>query len=417
MTRTSDTSIRLSSALLTLILGGVQTVMPISTDLYLPALPTIARDLNVSPGAAQLTLAVFMIGVAIGQIANGPVTDKYGRKKPLLVGLAVYILGAMICALAPTITMLIGGRFLQALGASAGAVITAAIARDLWSGKLLADRLSLLFLIIGVAPILAPSLGGLILTQWDWHGLFWFLVAFGTLVAISVTLLPETSSAHERAHVRLRDAVGTYATLLRNTPFILFVLTGACAVGMLLTYITGSSFIYMKTLGVTPSVFGVLFGVNAIGFIGASQFNRVLLRHLSLLSITRGAVIAAVLVALLLLAVMASGYASTLSLTVLFFALSAAIGLIIPNNAALAFGTVRERMGSAAALQGTMQSVFGGVAGGLVGALANGATLPVMGIITGFAALAAVFLLAAHRWQPGTHMAPQPLPDPGTELR
>jgi len=374
--------------------------MPMSTDLYLPALPTIARDLNVSPGATQLTLAVFMLGVAIGQIAYGPITDKYGRKKPLLVGLAVYILGAMICALAPTITVLIGGRFLQALGASAGAVITTAIARDLWSGKLLADRLSLLFLIIGVAPILAPSLGGLILTQWDWHGLFWFLVAFGTLVAISVTLLPETSSADERAHVRLRDAVGTYATLLRNTHFMLFVLTGACAVGMLLTYITGSSFIYIETLGVTPSVFAVLFGVNAIGFIGASQVNRVLLRHLSLLSITRSAVMAAVLIALLLLAVVASGYASTLSLTVLFFALSAAIGFIIPNNAALAFGTVRERMGSAAALQGTMQSVFGGVAGGLAGALGNGATLPVIGIITGFAVLAAVFLFAAHRRHP-----------------
>jgi DHA1 family bicyclomycin/chloramphenicol resistance-like MFS transporter len=127
------------------ILGGLQTIMPISTDLYLPALPTIARDLNVSAGAAQFTLAVFMIGVATGQIAYGPITDTYGRKRPLLIGLAVYILGATICALAPTISMLIGGRFLQAIGAAAGAVIAIAIARDLWSGKLLADRLSLLF--------------------------------------------------------------------------------------------------------------------------------------------------------------------------------------------------------------------------------------------------------------------------------
>ncbi len=133
-------------------------VMPLITDLYLPALPTIARGPNVSPGAAQFTLAVFMLGVALGQVAYGPVTDKEGRLAPLLFGLAVYILGSVVCALAPTITTLIGGRLLQALGASASA-----IARDLWSGKTLADRLSLLFLVIGVAPILAPSLGGLIL--------------------------------------------------------------------------------------------------------------------------------------------------------------------------------------------------------------------------------------------------------------
>jgi DHA1 family bicyclomycin/chloramphenicol resistance-like MFS transporter len=173
------------------ILGGLQTIMPISTDLYLPALPTIARDLNVSAGAAQFTLAVFMLGVAIGQVVYGPVTDKYGRKKPLLVGLAVYILGALVCALAPTIDTMIGGRFLQALGASAGSVIAIAVARDLWSDKTLTDRLSLLFLVIGVAPILAPSLGGLILTRWDWHGLFWFLVAFGLLVTVTVCCCPK----------------------------------------------------------------------------------------------------------------------------------------------------------------------------------------------------------------------------------
>jgi DHA1 family bicyclomycin/chloramphenicol resistance-like MFS transporter len=142
--------IGLSSALVTLILGGLQAVMPISTDLYLPGLPTIARDLNVSPGAAQFTMAIFMIGVAIGQVVYGPVTDRYGRKKPLFVGLTIYILGAVICALAPTINTLLGGRFLQALGASAGAVITNAIARDLWSGKILADRLSLLILVLGL---------------------------------------------------------------------------------------------------------------------------------------------------------------------------------------------------------------------------------------------------------------------------
>ncbi|MBM4412970.1 MAG: multidrug effflux MFS transporter, partial [Chloroflexi bacterium] len=183
-----------SLLILTIILGSVQAIMPMSIDLYLPALPTIANDLQVAAGSVQFTVAVFMIGVALGQVVYGPITDKFGRKTPLLVGFGLYIIGAVICASAPTITWLVVGRFIQALGASAGAVISSAIARDLWSGKMLADRLSLLVLVLGVAPILAPSLGGVILGQWDWHGLFWFLVLYGVAVASAVTFLPETSS-------------------------------------------------------------------------------------------------------------------------------------------------------------------------------------------------------------------------------
>jgi DHA1 family bicyclomycin/chloramphenicol resistance-like MFS transporter len=392
-------AVPLSNVILTLILGSLQTIMPLSTDLYLPALPTIARDLNVSPGAAQFTLAVFLIGVAIGQVAYGPITDKYGRKTPLLLGLAVYMLGSLVCAIAPTINILIGGRFLQALGASASAVITPSIARDLWSGKTLADRLSLLFLVVGAAPLLAPSLGGLLLTQWNWHALFWCLVLFGLLVTLAVTRLSETSSPHERAGARLRDAASTYASLLRNPPFLLYVLTGACLAGCLLAFITGASFIYIEGFGVNPTEFAVLFSLTATGFVAATQINRLLLRHLSLNAITRGAVIVLLLLALLLLAVVASGGANKYLFTALLFVLSGAIGCAFPNLAALAFGTVQERMGSAAALQGTLQSVFGGVAGALVSVLANGATLPVIAIMSGFALFALIFLFAAQRRQ------------------
>ena len=147
------------NTVLMLILGSIQAIMPISIDLYLPSLPTIAHNYNVLPGAVQFTLAIFMIGVAVGQVFYGPITDKYGRKPPLYVGFGMYIIGALICATAPSITVLIGGRFLHALGASAGTVISGAIARDLWRGKELASRLSLLMLVLGVAPILAPSLG------------------------------------------------------------------------------------------------------------------------------------------------------------------------------------------------------------------------------------------------------------------
>jgi len=200
----------------------------------------------------------------------------------------------------------------------------------------------------------------------------------------------------------------TLAVFMIGAALGLYVLTGACMVGTLLAYITGAAFIYIETLGVTPGLFAVLFGINAMGFVGASQLNRLLLRCLSMVSVIRGAVMAAVLIGMGLL-VVASGQASTRTLTVLFIAQAATVGATLPNVTALALGSVREWMGSAAALQGTAQSVVAGVAGWLVGTLGNGAALPMMGIITGFATLAAVFLRAAHRRQPeeeGNMLAP-----------
>ncbi len=385
----------LSLLVLTIILGSVQAIMPMSIDLYLPALPTIANELNVTAGSVQFTVAIFMIGVALGQVVYGPITDKFGRKKPLLFGFGLYVIGAIICASAPTITWLVVGRFIQALGASAGAVISSAIARDLWSGKMLADRLSLLVLVLGVAPILAPSLGGVILGQWDWHGLFWFLVLYGVVVASAVTFLPETSSATERSDVRLADAGHTYLAIMRNVPFMLYVLTGACAIGMLLTYITSSSFIYIEMLGTSPSTFGMIFGINAIGFVGAAQLNRILLRRFRLEQMAHIALAVAIVVGAALAVLEQSGFASVTTVTMLFSLLGMCVGFSMPNIAALAFGHIKERMGSASALQGTTQSVVGGIAGTLVGLLSNGSIIPTALIIGGFASVASVLLVIA----------------------
>lgn len=397
MAQSSHSPRVLPLAVLTIILGSIQAIMPMSIDLYLPALPTIARDFAVEPGAVQFSLAIFMIGVALGQVFYGPITDKYGRKLPLFVGFGLYIVGATLCALAPSIEFLIGGRFVQALGASAGAVISSAIARDLWSGKMLADRLSLLVLVLGVAPILAPSLGGLILLQFNWHWLFWFLVLYGVMLTIAVTLLPETSTAAERSAVELRDAGKTYLGLFGNTPFLLYIITGSCAVGMLLTYITSSSFIYIEMLGTSPNLFGMLFGLNAIGFVGSAQINRLLIRRFHLATIARIALVGAVCIGLAMVVLSNTGYVTVVTVSILFFLLGTTVGFSMPNIAALAFGHVRERMGSASALQGTMQSVVGGVAGALVGVLSNGTIIPTAIIIIGFATTASLVLTIAQR--------------------
>lgn len=391
----------LHPVLLMIILGSIQAIMPISIDLYLPSLPTIAREFAVPNGSVQFTLAVFLLGVGIGQVVYGPITDKYGRKRPLLFGFAVYIVGAFVCAQSTSIEMLIGGRFLQALGASAGSVISSAIARDLWSGKTLADRLSVLMLVLGAAPILAPSLGGVLLAIWDWHGVFWVLVGYGLLMAGAVTLLPETSSAQERATVELQQAVHTYASILRNTPFLLYVVTASCSSGMLMSYITSSSFLYIDMLGATPREFGIFFGINAMGLIGAAQLNRFALRRWSLTTIAQGALRSVLCVVVLMAVIAWSVPLSAPLLSALFFLLTTSLGFLMPNIAALAFGHIRERMGSASALQGTIQSLTGGIAGVSIGILSNGSVWPVIMVIGGWSILANVL------WQRARTMPPR----------
>ncbi len=386
--------------LLMLILGSIQAIMPISIDLYLPSLPTIANEFNVTAGAVQFTLAIFLIGVGLGQVVYGPLTDKYGRKGPLTVGFVIYILGALACALAPSITVLIAGRFLQALGASAGSVISGAIARDLWRGKTLADRLSLLMLVLGVAPILAPSLGGVILSFWNWHGVFWVLVGYGIIMLFALTHLPETSSAVERDSIQLRDTARNYGAILGNIPFLCYVCIGACISAILMSYITSSSFLYIDMLGNSPRQFGMLFGINAIGLIGSSQLNRRVLRTQRLETVAQRALFAALVIALVMIGFALSGAVTTVVLSCLLFSLCVSLGFIMPNIAALAFGHVHARMGSASAIQGTLQSIVGGIAGTLVGVLSNGTVIPVALVIGCAALIGSILLIITTRRYP-----------------
>jgi DHA1 family bicyclomycin/chloramphenicol resistance-like MFS transporter len=383
-----------------LILGSIQAIMPISIDLYLPSLPTIAHEFNVTAGAVQFTLAIFLIGVGLGQLVYGPITDKYGRKGPLTVGFIIYILGALACALAPSITVLIAGRFLQALGASAGSVISGAIARDLWRGKVLADRLSVLMLVLGAAPILAPSLGGVILSFWNWHGVFWVLVCYGIIMLLALSRLPETSSAVERDSIQLRDTARNYGTILGNIPFLCYVCIGACISAILMSYITSSSFLYIDMLGNSPRQFGLLFGINAIGLIGSSQLNRRVLRTQRLETVAQRALFAALIIAIIMIGCALSGAVTTLILSALLFSLCMSLGFIMPNIAALAFGHVHGRMGSASAIQGTLQSIVGGIAGTLVGALSNGTVVPVALVIGCAALIGSILLIITTRRYP-----------------
>ncbi|GGJ57430.1 multidrug effflux MFS transporter [Deinococcus roseus] len=376
------------------ILGIVQGATPLTVDLYLPAFPAVARDLHVGVGSIELTLAVFLVGMAVGQAVYGPFTDKHGRKKPLLVGLAVYTVGSLMCAVAPSLTVLMLGRLLQALGGSAGAVITMAMVQDLWQGKEAARRFSLLGLVSGLAPIIGPALGGVILTKFPWQVVFWGLSILGVVMAVLVVFLPETSNREERKTVRLRDALDNYLVLLKNRPYLLFMLSIGWVFGVLFAYVTASSSIYMETLHVGPGLYGMLFGLNAVGLMGASQLNRVLLNRFSLFQLGLFGVLLNVTVCVVLFILSVLGIHSLIAVATLFFFLMVSMGFTMPNLPALAMGHVKERIGSASALLGTSQFLVGGLAGTVVGLL-DGPL--VLAVLAGCSVVALTFLLLAGR--------------------
>lgn len=368
----------------TLVLGMIMAVGPLTIDLYLPAFPSIARDLAATEGQVQYTLAVYLFGMALGQALYGPVTDKYGRRAPLLGGLLLYVLGAVLCALAPSIGLLIAGRLVQALGGAAGAVVVSAVVRDRYEGRAAASLFSTLMLVMGVAPAIAPTLGTWILGLLNWRAMFVVLAAYGVLALLLTALrLPETHPAPARVGMRLRDSLGVYAGLLRQRQFIAYALAGGFSFGAMFAYITGSPFLFLQELHTAPGLYALLFGVNAAGLVAASQVNRALLRRFEPGQIARWAGRAVLLIGLSLLAGAALHFLSVPLVAALFFALLCSSGLLFPNNAALALSSVTERVGSASALSGTLQSALGALSGTLVGALGGG-SLAIMGVIAGY---------------------------------
>ncbi|AWN24475.1 MFS transporter [Deinococcus irradiatisoli] len=354
---------------------------PFSIDLYLPAFPRMAREFGVADGQIQYTLSVYLLGLALGQALYGPLADKYGRKWPLLAGLTLYVAASLLCAFAPSVTVLTLARGLQALGGAAGAVITSSVVRDRYQGKAAASLFSTLMLVTGVAPAIAPSLGTWLLTLLPWRMLFVGLALFaGACLLLAAVWLPETHPPQQRLGVRLRDTAQVYASLLRHRSFIAYSLASGFTYGALFAYISGSPFLFLEDLKVSAGLYAVLFGVNSLGLTLAAQVNRALLRRFEPAQLVRWAGSALLSVGALLLAAALLGALSLPVLAGLLFALLCCIGMLMPNNTALALSSVSERVGSAAALSGTLQMALGGLSGTLVGAL-GGSPVAVMSVI------------------------------------
>lgn len=364
-----------------LILGVLTAFGPMSIDMYLPALPGIAREFGSTTAAAQLTLSAFFVGLALGQLVYGPVMDRWGRKPPLYAGLVLYLGASAGAALAPSMDALIACRFVQALGACAGMVVSRTIVRDLFDHRSSARVLSLLMLIMGVAPILAPLAGSALMSVAGWRTIFVLLAVFGAVCwALTFAGLPETRPAGT-PRPTVRTTLHVYAGLLRHRAFVGYTLAGGLAGSGMLAYISGSSFVFIDVYGLTPTGYAWLFGTNAAGLIGSSQINRYLLHRHAPDRLLRWGNACNASFGVLLAVAAVTGWGGPHGIAVCLFAFVASLGFIFPNAAAGAMAPFGDRAGSASALMGTLQFGIATVMGALVGHFHDGTAVPMAIVI------------------------------------
>ncbi|MGE7994181.1 multidrug effflux MFS transporter [Pseudomonas sp. NPDC089554] len=359
-----------------LILGALSAFAPLAIDFYLPAFPAMAHAFATDEKHIQTTLAAYFLGLSIGQLAYGPVADRFGRRKPLLFGVALFTLASLACAYAPSLDALVLARFVQALGGCAGMVLSRAIVSDKCDAVASAKVFSQLMLVMGLAPILAPMLGGVLVNVTGWQAIFLVLSLFsaGCLLAVSLGL-PESLPAHIPRQP-LSGALRQYLNLLGDRLFIGHALTGGVAIAGMFAYIAGSPFVFIKLYGVPPEHYGWLFGTNAAGFILVAQLNaRLLTRHGPALLLSR-AVWVYLVAALVLLLVALMRPSQLWPLLVPLFVCIASLGCIMPNAAACAMSGQGTRAGSASALMGCLQFSVAAGAAALVGVLHDGSAVP-----------------------------------------
>jgi MFS transporter, DHA1 family, multidrug resistance protein len=375
-----------------LVLGSLIAIGPLTIDMYLPALPSIGAGLAASQAQVQLTLTGTLAGLAIGQLLVGPVSDAIGRRKPLLAGLAVHVLASVLCVVAPNIAVLGTLRVLQGLGAAAASVVAMAVVRDLFSGMSAARIFSRLMLVMGVAPVLAPTLGSEVLRFTQWRGVFVVLAALAVgLIAIAAFALPETLPVDRRRSGGIADTVRTYGSLLRDRTFVGLILVAGLAMAALFAYVSGSSFVFQEDYHLSEQQFGYAFGAGSIGLIAATQLNVRLLRRHSPQRILGSALIGGSAAGLLLLAFAVTGIGGLPAILVTLWSVLAAAGLALPNAPALALSGHGEAAGTAAAMLGAVQFGVGAMAAPLVGVLGTGG----LGMTIGMAIVVAGGMLAA----------------------
>lgn len=382
-----------------LILGALSAFAPLAIDFYLPAFPAMALAFGTDEQHIQLTLAAYFLGLSLGQLAYGPVADRFGRRIPLLTGVGLFTAASLACAFAPNLEWLIGARFVQALGGCAGMVIARAVVSDKCDAVESAKVFSQLMLVMGLAPILAPMLGGLLINTTGWQSIFLVLTVFSAMVGLAVARgLPESLPAN-MPRQPLSGALRQYGRLVTDRVFFGHALTGGIAIAGMFAYIAGSPFVFIKLYGVPAEHFGWLFGINAAGFILVAQVNARMLAKRGPAFLLSRAVWVYLAAGLTLLAVSSLKTTSLWPLLIPLFICISSLGCILPNASACAMNGQGARAGSASAMLGFLQFSVAAAAAALVGYLHDGSAMPMAMVISLCAMLVVCAAMLTRRLQ------------------
>jgi DHA1 family bicyclomycin/chloramphenicol resistance-like MFS transporter len=372
-----------------IVLGLLSAIGPFAIDMYLPALPTIGKDLGADTNVTQLSLLAFFISFALSQLFYGPISDMWGRKAPLYIGISIFALASVGCALAPDIQTLIVFRFIQGIGGAAGMVIPRAIVRDMHTGVQAARLMSLLMLVFSISPILAPLSGSAVIEFYGWRGVFWAvtIAAMIGLVLLS-TQLKETRPAGHRTESGIGSALQAYRKLLTDKNFLTLTFIGGLGISSFLVYLANSPFVLIDHYGLTPTQYSVAFSVNAVSFFTVSQMTGWLGERFGLVRVMRIAVTAFALVMVTMAVIMHAGINQLPVMATFLFVGYGFLGLVIPTSAVLALEEHGEIAGTASSLMGTLHFVTAAVAMVVVSFFTDGTALPMVAGIAFAAALA-----------------------------
>lgn len=384
-----------STTFIILILGFLSAMGPLSIDMYLPGFEIIAEDLNTDISKVQLSLTSYFIGIAVGQLIYGPLLDRYGRRNPLIVGMLIYIVTSIGCAVTNGVENLILFRLLQALGGCVGMVASRAMVRDFFPPTESAKVFSLLMLVIGISPVLAPSIGSFVMEFWNWHGIFLLLAVIASVMLVIIFFfLPESKGANTDISLKPKAISSSYLKVLITPQFIVYAMAGGLASGGLYAYLSGSTFVMISYFGMTEKQYGYIFAFIASALILSTQVNRFLLNKYSSAHITRIALVCQTLVGVSMILTATTGLISAPLLIGLIFLFLACQGFVFPNTSALALTPFSRLAGSASALLGCLQMALGAVSSSLVSAFHQHSTIPMVSVMAlcSLSALLVVFI-------------------------